>query len=301
MCMSDLIIIHHSFQSSSGVGKDILKEPAFLMWETCRRQIFFSEEQRVLDFDLTNTEEIYFGLDAEEFLIQVLCGLKSPLVGETEVFGQFKNWWQSLKDSDFKNKFDKQIQQIFAVVKKTREENLYGLGSQSYGSLLRKKITETKDSSAVIDFIGAGQLVEEMIPWIEKKWAYRIWCRDAGKVKETIYGSAASAILDLNADAPVAKHLVVAAPLSHDELNIFIKVRQKESPVSVYDFRKDSVTYVHKNNLASYSHLDDFTTDVANQQESIQSNIKKANSSIADWKAQAEKRAHVRPFGWDDL
>ena len=299
--MSDLIIIHHSFQSSSINEKDNLKEPAFLMWETCRRQIFFSEEQRVLDYDLTNQDEIFLGLDAEEFLIQVLCGLKSPLVGETEVFGQFKNWWQNLKDADFKNKFDKQVQQIFSVVKRTREENLYGLGSQSYGSLLRKKMTETKDGSAVIDFIGAGQLVEEMIPWIEKKWAYRIWCRDTGKVKETIYGSAARDILHLNADSQVAKHLVVAAPLSHDELNIFIKVRQNESAVSVYDFRKDSATYQHKNNLASYSHLDDFTTDVANQQESIQANIKKANNSIAAWKAQAEKRAHVRPFGWDDL
>lgn len=299
--MSDLIIIHRSFQSSSTSEKDLLKEPTFLMWETCRRQIFFSEDQRVHDFNLSQFDEVYYGIEAEEFLIQVLCGLKSPLVGETEVFGQFKNWWRDIQDVNFKNKFNSSIQQIFSVVKKTREENLCGLGSQSYGSLLRKKLGEAEGEDGFIDFIGAGQLVEEMVPWIEKKWAYRVWCRDAAKVQSTSVGIKAEKVLNLAELESVSTNLVIAAPISNFELESWITQRQQTKNLSVYDMRRDSMTYDSKSKFKAYFNLDELTSIVTGQYEEIQNQIQKAHSSIAAWKAEAEKRAYVRPFGWDDL
>lgn len=300
--MSDLIIIHRPFQSTSTIEKLDLKEPTFLKWETCLRQIYFTEQSRVASVPLLKDNEIYHGLDAEEFLIQILCGLKSPLVGETEVFGQFRNWWQKLSDQEFKSKFDSCVQQIFSVVKKTREENLSNLGSHTYGSLIRKKITESRWAEGqTIDFVGGGQLVEEITPWIQKKWSYRIWCRDVEKVKKTSYGLMAKQVLNISSHANLANHLVVAAPIVHETLHTWIAERINNSLVSVYDFRRDSTLYTYKNNLASYYHLDDLTSAIQNQKDALQDPMKRAVASIAVWKQQAEKRIHVRPFGWDDL
>lgn len=298
--MSDLIIVHRSFQSTSTLEKEILKSPTFLMWETCRRQIFFSETSRVFDFDLTSLDEVYFGLDAEEFLVQVLCGLKSPLIGETEVFGQFKNWWQELSDLAFKEKYNSQIQQIYSVVKKTRDENLCGLGSQSYGSLLRKKISDVCEEKEVVDFLGAGQLVEEIVPWLQKKWSYRIWARDVDKVKAKDFSAGATNVLQMDQQSLAAKHIIVAAPLNHEQLSQWIQSR-KQQEVYIYDFRKDSMTFKPMVGVTRHYHLDHFTTEVAQQAEQIQSHIKNAQHAIALWKIQAEKKAVVRPFGWDDL
>lgn len=305
--MSDLIIIHRTYQPASELAKEevhSLDSGEFLLWETCRRQIYFSDENFLKSSEPLEGEEVYFGLDAEEFLIEVLCGLKSPLVGETEVFGQFKNWWQSLAENDFKRKYSSRIQQIYSIVKKIREEALCGLGSQSYGSLLRKKITDINSISStdevVIDFIGAGQLVEEMIPWVQKKWKYRIWCRDVKKAQATTYGIQAVDVLDLKDLKTLSPFVVVAAPLEHSDLNQWIEQRQKQS-VAVYDFRRDSMSFEPNPNINSYLHLDHFSNAVEGQKIEIQKNIDHAYNRIGSWKQEEQTRIQIRPFGWDDL
>ncbi|AGH95893.1 hypothetical protein [Pseudobdellovibrio exovorus] len=309
--MSDLVIVHRSHKMSrpaaySFQGVDVSQDPSFLMWETCRRQIFFSEEIYGRDFSLSETDELYQGLDAEEFLIEVLCGLKSPLVGETEVFGQFKNWWQNLEDQDFKNKFSPRIQHIYSVVKKVRDEALCGMGSQSYGSLLRKKLTDralakVQTEPVVIDFIGAGQLVEEMIPWIQKKYSYRIWCRDVEKVKQKSFGAQALEVLPMDSATPLSSVVVVAAPLTHSSLQKWMGAQPTNAQLAVYDFRHDSMAFIPSVQIAHYSHLDHFATEVESQRQEIQNHISRAYTRIENWKAEENARAQIRPFGWDDL
>jgi glutamyl-tRNA reductase len=302
--MSDLIIVHHPFQAGltkSGEKKDIRVDG--VVWLTCRRKISFFDELSFADYSVSDTEEIYEGIEAEEFLIEVLCGLKSPLVGETEVFGQFKLWWQSLEDSAFKRKFEARVQQIYSVVKKIREESLCGLGSQSYGSLLRKKISELSaaGNEACIDFVGAGQLVEEMVPWVEKKWKFRIWCRNPERVEGSEIAQKATSVKSMSDSDPVSNLLVVAAPLSHDELNFWIKKRNKGENLHVFDFRHDSMEYNGSDQFSQFLHLDHFTTEVEEKKQQIQLHINEARAKITNWKHNELNRAQVRPFGWDDL
>lgn len=317
--MSDLVIVHRARTqatlpvpanaAASSVAMS-LQDQSFLMWETCRRQIFFSEEMLTQSLQLSSADELYRGLDAEQFLVEVLCGLKSPLLGETEVFGQFKNWWQHLDNPTFKNKFSPRMQQIFSIVKKVREEALCGMGSQSYGSLLRKKITDrsvnlSPDQIPVIDFIGAGQLVEEIVPWIQKKWSYRIFCRNPEKVRETPYGAAALEVLPLQTASPMTAALssvvVVAAPLRHHDLHMWFAMQPKGARYSVYDFRHDSPAFIPPACIRHYSHLDHFTTEVEGQKQEIQMHIGRAYSRIESWKEEENSRVQIRPFGWDDL
>lgn len=306
--MTDLIIVHQSYQDS---GDNFLKTHEInfqgltpIVWQTCRRRILFFDEHSFKNYQVHAYDEVYSELDAEEFLIEVLCGLKSPLVGETEVFGQFKTWWQSLPAHDFKNKFSARVQQIYSIVKKVRDEALCGLGSQSYGSLLRKKISEIEPkhlNSNIIDFIGAGQLVEEIIPWVQKKWSYRIWCRNPEKVQSTTYGKEALALNAITEVKKISSLVVVAAPITHDELNAWIKLRKESNYLYLFDFRHDSMSYFSDDQLTQYLHLDHFTNEVQQQKQQIQNQIELAKNRINQWKATEQSRIQVRPFGWDDL
>lgn len=298
--MSDLIIVHRTYQlKDAQVNASPL--PEFLLWQTCRREIYLADATLVLSTENFSEDEVYYGLDAEEFLIEVLCGLKSPLVGETEVFGQFKNWWKHLPECNLKNKFSPRIQQIYSAVKNIREESLCGLGSQSYGSLLRKQLSESNCQDIMIDFIGAGQLVEEIVPWIQKKWNYRIWCRDTQKVLSTIYGASALEVVALDSVQKLSPFVVVAAPLKHEELNKWVAPRKPETSISLYDFRHDSVNFKPELKLHSYLHLDHFSMAVQDNKTDIQKNIALAYKQIKTWKQTEQSRVQVRPFGWDDL
>ena len=312
--MSGLIIVHKPYQEGDhlflNLNGEVARVHQGLLWQTCLRQILFSDESLFQAFSVDQDCEIYRDLEAEEFLIQVLCGLKSPLVGETEVFGQFKNWWTQLPVGDFKGKFEGRVQNLFSAVKKIREESLCGLGSQSYGSLLRKKIDEhfakNSDLKICIDFIGAGQLVEEIVPWVQKKWAYRIRCRQPDKVRSEKRFGEPLETLHLEDNTLVSQCLVIAAPLQHDELNLWIKQRSPNEPNAnrpiIFDFRHDSLKF--QSDLISgqnYYDLNALTTEVEEHKQSIKSQVEQAHLSIQSWKQAEMKRAQVRPFGWDDL
>lgn len=304
--MSELVIIHRahaqttlsSLSNAEATQQDL---SVFNIWQTCRRQIFFSDESRWNGQWAYNHDDVFVGLEAEEFLIEVLCGLKSPLVGETEVFGQFKNWWQALEDQDFKNKFSPRVQNIFSVVKKIREETLYRLGSQSYGSLLRKILNESEGGRRV-DFIGAGQLTREILPWVQKKSEYRIWCREPEKVMRELSEFKTDWICALDEKSEFASDIVIAAPLGHDEVIRLIRSKNIDfSQIRVFDFRHDSMSFKERDFFAEYYDLDHFSTQVKEQKQDIQNSLKSAYGRIQAWKQQEQGRIQVRPFGWDDL
>ncbi|TAK16175.1 MAG: hypothetical protein EPO35_05870, partial [Acidobacteria bacterium] len=70
-----LAIVHHSPPGDATVD-------GRLSWRTCLRDVTFVDEAHSAD---TLAEE-----DAYALLLEVLCGLRSPMLGETQVMGQFK-------------------------------------------------------------------------------------------------------------------------------------------------------------------------------------------------------------------
>src|SRR5207253_8864098 len=71
-----------------------------LEWRTCLRRILFLNQVdnrsliAAVESDQLSpaTLEIYRGFDAYRFLLEVICGLNSPLIGETAVMGQFREF-----------------------------------------------------------------------------------------------------------------------------------------------------------------------------------------------------------------
>ena len=95
---TDMILIHRPGGHGRSTLADDLRprlaeeQPAFC-WQTCIRQIALIDESQLENVrpTLLRGDEIYHEDVGYRFLLEVICGLHSPLIGETEVYGQFKN------------------------------------------------------------------------------------------------------------------------------------------------------------------------------------------------------------------
>lgn len=91
--MEDILLVHRKSNINFDEGFKELFEGAAI-FGTCLRKIFFCEEvdlHQYLDA-LKPEDQILRGEKAISLLLEILCGLHSPIVGETQVFGQFKQF-----------------------------------------------------------------------------------------------------------------------------------------------------------------------------------------------------------------
>ncbi|MEQ1877318.1 MAG: hypothetical protein ABL958_11800, partial [Bdellovibrionia bacterium] len=152
--VQDFVLIHRK-----GHGLDGLKEP-WVLWKTCLRQIALGLREFPIETDIE--ADIYRGEEGYAFLLEVVCGLKSPLAGETEVMGQYREMLGAIRAG---NGLKKILEAVLADAKIIRHKHLSKLGSQSYGSLSRKLLSSYKS----LHVLGSGQLTEELLPWFSDK------------------------------------------------------------------------------------------------------------------------------------
>lgn len=287
--MPEFKIIHRTFLESN-------KKDTERCWQTCQRKIYFFDHcEDSAHFHLIPSDEIYYGLDADIFLAEVLCGLKSSLIGETEVFGQFKNWWKELSPTDpFRQKFQGKTEALFALVKMVREKVLCGQGSQSYGSLLRKYLLAGDE----IEVIGAGHLVSEILPWIQNKSAYRIWSRDPAKTQSQFKNSVNLPMTEI---LTLSKTVVIAAPISHTDLNQWLQQRNFSSHHRLIDFRADSANFECFVQPLQHLKLQDFSSRFEADRAAIEKKVIDSRALIQQWRQAQESKSQMRPYGWDDL
>ena len=126
---------HSSFFSSDLYFSGDSSAP---VWKTCLREVVFLSasisEEWASDWQaLDETESLCY-------LTEVLCGLHSPLLGENEVFGQFKQFVEEQRSKHIPlfAESQKWLQFLIQNVKYFRNKFGKCWGSNSYGSLLRK-------------------------------------------------------------------------------------------------------------------------------------------------------------------
>ena len=78
----DIYIVHHRSQQNF-----VFTEPAVeqLLWRTCVRSVLFCSAQALEEILLDESDEVYRGVEAYRFLLNIVCGLQSPIKGETEI------------------------------------------------------------------------------------------------------------------------------------------------------------------------------------------------------------------------
>ncbi|RYZ76049.1 MAG: hypothetical protein EOP05_06185 [Proteobacteria bacterium] len=249
-------------------------------------------------------DQILRGEQAYTLILEIICGLHSPLVGETEVYGQFKNAVSnySIPATPWGTLIAKTFKTLFEDAKKIRDQHLKDLGSQSYGSVLRREVKGLKS----VHILGAGHLVQEILPWINKEGiSVVIHCRNPEKALEQL-GALASEVkvvgLSQTSEDRLslteADVLVIAAPVSSSWIRSWVPAEAK--PRMIADLRADSETDA----LVEFSRvlqLGEFMTRLSQNQTLILERKGAALSAVARAASDRARTVEYRPFGWEDV
>jgi glutamyl-tRNA reductase len=170
---------------------------ALFEMKTCQRWLicgmcenFASFKISLLENGMSLHQEIEFhqGPAAYQYLLEVVCGLKSRLIGEHEIVKQFKDAYrQYLESTKVGNSNEKQIlspiiEKILQDSKKLRTHFLTEIGQQSYASIAHKELRKEKISPMLI--IGAGKLADELVAYFIKKRPVFITARNISQIDQ---------------------------------------------------------------------------------------------------------------------
>ena len=136
-----------------------------LSFETCQRWVAVACDGAVPPTGLF--AEHYEGVAAYAFMLRLCCGLESRLVGETEVLGQVKEAWAAFSPLRSRQSLllAPIFQKIFEDAKTVRRTHLQNLGQASYGSLLRRILSQAPLKRPVL-VLGAGSFAQSLLPWL---------------------------------------------------------------------------------------------------------------------------------------
>jgi len=286
------------------------KMPAVLNgldWQTCLRRILIlnSKDNRELVEAVETgtlvppTVEVFHGQDAYRFLLEVVCGLNSPIVGETAVMGQFKEfllhakfprtpWGSFLRDLSTNLMID---------AKRIRHTHLQGLGSQSYGSLVRQNV---KGLPAVA-VLGAGKLAREILPWLIGKTRVKVFCRNLERAKDLLHEYPEIelhkyAMSDAGWDQKDAG-LVIAAPLKADQVQDWAGLQSADFSKCL-DLRGEATSDPVSMPVIK---LHELFEALRAERERLESHVEAARAEIKLLVQRQSHQAQFRPFGWEDL
>ncbi|MBL7717047.1 MAG: hypothetical protein JNL01_16400 [Bdellovibrionales bacterium] len=149
----------------------------FFHLKTCQRQIWVGSSAELSDPILASPGlEFRTGDEAYKFLLQVSTGLASQIKGETDIFGQLKDAWKEFQTTgsgltmglDMAHELGPWMQRLFEDTKDIRARFLQNIGSDGYGSLIRKllKRTAPRGPEEPILLVGAGKIAQSIAPWL---------------------------------------------------------------------------------------------------------------------------------------
>lgn len=259
------------------------------VFQTCLRliQMHWGDD----DINVPEGFEFYSGEKAYQFILEIICGLHSPVVGETEVFGQFKNFKTKEK---FSYALQLVVDNLIADTKKIRDMYLKDLGGQSYGSVVRKC---AKDYRSVA-FIGAGQFTQELLPWVYKEGKIiTVYARDVEKAKELQETYPHISIVQMSQETEItADMVIVAAPLKSERIQTLVSSRSTFVLDLRGECRLDACTQ-----FPQYMTLDQVFRIIESNQKQIFTAKHQALEEISNLTLKRSLFEVMRPFGWDDI
>ena len=267
--------------------------PGAPVWRTCLREVHFADAASKTDSVVTSGFALADG-DAYRLLLEILCGLKSPMLGETQVMGQFKVFLSSLDGTH--GWLNRLGQRLLADARDIRTRHLQGLGSRSYGSAVRRHLSDCAHAA----LIGTGKLAQEVLPFLADdgrqvdQWGRR---DDAASTRKGV----TYRTLDAMDQAPwstTVTVLVIAAPAASTLVNRVI--RRYPLLTQVIDLRGE-IDHAPLDTRARIVTLQDLFSQMTEANTFAARHVEAAKADIASRSRRYEMRDELRPFGWDDL
>jgi glutamyl-tRNA reductase len=153
--------------------------------KTCQRTLVLGFGQ--LPFyhleDQNDIRDMFTSDQAYIFLLETICGLKSEVLAEYEVVGQFKDAYNEYAQLPFRKKQVLTIiEKLFLDSKKIRTEHLTEIGQLSYAGIARKLIYSHSQLADVL-IIGSGNLSVDLIKLFKKKHRIFLTARNTERVQ----------------------------------------------------------------------------------------------------------------------
>ncbi len=278
-----------------------------LEWQTCLRRILFlnrfenSALIEAAENSVSGSVEVYRGGEAYGFLLEVICGLNSPLVCETAVMGQFREFCSHARLSNtpwgwFLRQF---TANVLVDAKRVRHDHLQGIGSQSYGSLVRQHVK----GMPTVAVLGAGKLAREILPWLIGKTRARLFYRNWQHAKDLL-NEYPELQLDQysNGDAGWQQEetgLVIAAPLKAAKVESWVR-SQSSTFSKCLDLRGDAATDPITLSIPVIK-LSELFDALRTERQRLEGRVEAARAEIKQLAQRQAHQAQFRPFGWEDL
>ncbi len=138
----------------------------FFIINTCQRVLMIGLES----YGPVQSFECFNGKEGYEFLLKVICGLKSKVVAESEIVKQFKDALGLYLSLQTRNtKLIQIIEKLFKDSKEIRTNYLKGVGQKTYAAITRKILLENPYSKRVL-VVGSGTLSIDVINQLKKRF-----------------------------------------------------------------------------------------------------------------------------------
>ncbi|MCH2534902.1 MAG: hypothetical protein MK008_10715 [Bdellovibrionales bacterium] len=292
--LDNLLLVHHKKTKKQPVFNDLGSK--WLGWETCLRAIGFSHGAMIKnDSEIPEGAELYQGPNAYSFALEVICGLHSPMVGETEVYGQFKELLDKAYTHSHYKPLVQWLEMLNSDAKQVRRLYLKNLGSFSYGSVLRRKCRDYNE----LHFIGAGSFVKELLPWVTKtEKNITIYARNPDRAKKQLADFADRIhIKALSKDLKITSGcVVICAPIKAKTITPIFDGEH----ISVIDLRGESRHDALNSKLSIYS-LDEMFNEIELTQKTAKNKIQSAKKMIQQLALEKNNMMLHRPYGWHDI
>lgn len=319
MALAELTILN---RKSSGESTTALLPHACVI-STCLREVRIGmlpvEDQPMPAEAHAAGYELHTGASAYRFLLQLACGLESEIAGETEILGQVKQAWRDceIQGGDGPKQLRPWMQRLLQDTKEIRSEYVVGLGSTTYGSLVRRLLGGAAQGPTLL--LGAGQLAETILPFLDTGEVL-VWNRSQARASEMLSRQRAAQIqgrVHLLDSTPAAEEaawqrardviLCIPADAERDAERVNWRLRQPSHDGLVLHLGIDSAAGTPWSRLAHVATLRDLfglRDSQASQRELL---LGKARKACAD-KAQLARlddadgsRAGNSNHGWEDL
>jgi glutamyl-tRNA reductase len=299
--MESLKIVHRQNQKAFQVSPE--SRHRVLVWGTCIRQIAFTS----IDTDdlQTESDEVFIGFEAYKFCLEIISGLHSPVFGETEVLGQFKSFFENFAfpSNPWGFELKKFVAALLIDSKRVRARHLKNIGSQTYGSAVRRRLKYFKS----VTILGAGQMTESLLPWLDDKKVVVV-CREMHqKVRELKLNFGWAEFIKWNDELPAAfdsEVVICAAPLTQDELkHWFLKVKKEKGIGSklLIDMRDISKQEIKVSGFDTIINLETFFKDIQSTQSNLKEHFVLAKEMVTKLTHDRVNAMQLRPFGWEDI
>ena len=253
-------------------------------WRTCVREITFLEPGAVPDAQ----PGVLHGEIAYAHLLEVICGLRSPMLGETEVMHQFKQFAAGLDGA-----WRELSQMLLADARAIRSRHLIGLGSRSYGSAVRRHLRDCPR----VAILGTGILASEVLPFLAD--GHRIvdlWGRRDSF--ETLLHRVNYRQLDDAATFDDSASLVIAAPVTSSDIGR-LAARYRDVAVLI-DLRAEGA-HDQPPPVAPIVTLADVFSEMQRSECGADGRVAAARRAAQSCARAFATRAKLNPSGWHDL